>query len=308
MFSRNLKYYRLKNQMTRAEIARRAGLSERAIAHYESGDQYPELPVIRALADALGVRRTDFLRRWNENPEFTPAEYRRDSRLSRMQQEYLEEMVEEYFGRFYDVLEILGGEVLPGVPETKVLPLSEDAQEDAGQLRRSLQIAAGEPVGRVIDLLESRGFLVLRLDVDFAGFLGMSGTVNGRPYIAVNRSMTAEETRMALVCELAHLAFRWPSDLPDREVERRVTAIAGAFLSPGEGRTKSAGSAEEAEETTLSARLVYRAVCAGDITIQKGAELLRVPYDEAARNCAAREQDMRFISDADAAGGEAAFL
>ena len=39
------------------------------------------------------------------------------------------------------------------------------------------------------------------------------------------------------------------------------------------------------EVPTLFEQLVYRAVNEGEITIQKGAELLKIPYDQVADNC-----------------------
>ena len=53
MFSRNLKYYRLKNNMTKRELATRVGVSSMSITHYENGDRYPEMDTIKKLAEFL---------------------------------------------------------------------------------------------------------------------------------------------------------------------------------------------------------------------------------------------------------------
>lgn len=337
MFSRNLKYYRLKNHMSKAALADEVGVSPMAITYYEQGERNPDMRTIKALADALGVRKTDFLRRWNDSLVFTHEEFRKNSKLDKSQQEYVREAVEEYFSRFFDTLEILGGEVLPEAPEMDSLKLSEDAEENACRLRRYLMISESGPVGGLIELLENRGILMLKLDIDNEAFSGMNGTVNGRPYIAVNKNMTSERIRTTICHELAHIAFDWNEDMPDKTVENMATAIAGAFLFPKSDAVRELGLRRKAittdmymvceeygialsllvvrahlcgiisdavykdffirfnrknersriapEETTLFEQLVYRAVSEGEISIQKGGELLKTSFERVAENC-----------------------
>ncbi|MDY6315719.1 MAG: XRE family transcriptional regulator [Oribacterium sp.] len=337
MFSKNLKYYRLRNNMTKAALAEKAGITSMAITHYENGDRHPDMATIKALADVLGIRKTDFLRRWNENLVFTHEEFRKNSRLTKSQQEYIRASVEEYFNRFYDVLEILGGEVLPDAPEMDSIALLDDVEENARKLRAYLKISESGPVGGLIELLENRGVLIFKLDIDNDSFSGMNGTVNGRPYIVLNKNMTAERIRTTICHELAHLAFKWPCDMAEKDAEKMATAIAGAFLFPKEDAIRELGirrkavttdmymvceeygismsllvvrahicgiisesvykgyfinnnsrqeeSRIDSEETALFEQLAYRAINEGDINIQKGAELLRISYDEVSKHC-----------------------
>lgn len=338
MFSRNLKYYRLKNKMSKTDLADKVGVSTMAISYYEKGERRPDMKTIRALADALGVRKNDFLRRWNDSLVFMHGEFRKKYRLTMGQQEYIRESVEEYFSRFFEVLEILGGEVIPNAPITGSLVLTDDLEENARALRRFLRISESGPVGGLIELLENQGFLVLRLDIDNDGFSGMNGTVNGRPYIVLNKNMTPERTRTTIGHELAHIAFHWPEGMPEKDTEKKATAIAGALLFPKDDairelgirrraittdmymvceeygiamsllvvRARDCGIISEAvargyfirigslknepprispEETSLFEQLVYRAVNEGEISIQKGVELLNSSFSNVAANC-----------------------
>lgn len=72
------------------------------------------MDTIKAMAKALGIKISDFLNNRNENLTFVHGEFRKGSKLAVSQQEYIREDVEEYMGRFYSVVNILGGEVLPG--------------------------------------------------------------------------------------------------------------------------------------------------------------------------------------------------
>ena len=124
MFSRNLKYYRLKNQLSKKALAEMIHISPMAITNYEDGSRKPNMEILSALAEALGVRVSDFLAVRDENLVFRHGEFRKSSLMSQMQQEYVRESVEEYFGRFMAVIELLGGEVLPEAPGCHALTLS----------------------------------------------------------------------------------------------------------------------------------------------------------------------------------------
>lgn len=341
MLSKNLKYYRLKNNLTKKKLADMVGVSSMAITHYENGDRYPDMPIIKKLAEALDVRVIDFIAVRNRNLVFSHEEFRKHSSLSKSKQDYIRESVEEYFSRFYDAVEMLGGKVLPDAPLLHSLQLSDDVEVNGRALRKYLGLAESGPIGNLIEIMENKGILVYLLDSDEAGFSGINGTVNGRPYIVVNKNMTAERIRTTIVHESAHFAFEWPSTIEDQIVEKLATAIGGAFLFPEidvirelgvkrravttdmyivckeygiamslmavrareckvitetvcanyfialnkNGGRKNEKSLIAKEQTNLFEQLVYRAINEDEISIQKGAELLNVPYDTVEVNC-----------------------
>ena len=341
MFSKNLKYYRLKNRMTKKELASLAGLTPMAITHYENGERIPDIKIIENLAEALHVKVSDFLARRNEELKFKHCEFRKDSRMSASEQNFVRESVEEYLSRFFDAVEILGGDVLPHVPSFGRIPVTEDAEQDAGKLRRFLGFPENGPIGNLVGLLENKGIPVIYLNIENDAFSGMNGTVNGRPYIALNENMSPERIRSTAVHELAHFFFSWPEERSDQDQEKHEAAISGAFLFPADDAKRELGLrrssinndmelicreygismyvlAERAdvcriisrktanhffasanrkgwkknepvrinkEMPSLFQQLVFRAVCENEITVPKGAELLRMPYSYVSENC-----------------------
>ena len=341
MFNKNLKYYRLKNNLTMKELASRIGVSQMAISHYESGDRRPNMDTIKALAAALGVRVADFLDSRSDDLVFVHGEFRKGSRLPIKQQEYIRESVEEYMNRFYSVVEVLGGEVLPEAPKCHGLALTDNIEEDAVSMRRYLKISESGPVGNLIELLENKGILVYVCDIEDDAFSGMNGRVNERPYIIVNSNMTTERIRSTIAHEMAHFIFAWPEDMGEKEIEDRATAISGAFLFPAVDAVRELGvrrtlitkdmtlackeygismyllvkratlcgivrdnvakdfyiKAAKAgwkkhepsrigkEEPTYFMQLVFRAVSEREVSVQKGAELLKMPYTFVADHC-----------------------
>ncbi len=343
MLEKNLKYYRLKNNMTKKALADAIGVSAMAITNYENGSRQPNMDTIKKLAKALNVRVTDFLANNGSELSFSHGKFRKGSKLGSTTQEYIKEAVEEYFGRFFQVISFLGGiKVLQPAPPIKKLIWTNDPEDAAQKLREYLEIPANGPIKNLVEILENKGILVLFIDVDNTYFSGMNGTVNGIPYIVVNRNMSPARIRSTIVHEVSHFAFEWPEDLTDKEEENIATAISGAFLFPKADAVRELGykrsiiskamiitckeygislfmlvkrakicniindSVEKVfyikaskagwrkaepdwgitkEEPTLFQQLVYRAVSEEEISIQKGAELLKTSYESVAKFC-----------------------
>lgn len=170
MFNKNLKYYRLKKNMSKKELASLIGVTPMAITYYESGERKPNMDTIKAMAKALGIKISDFLNNRNENLTFVHGEFRKGSKLAVSQQEYIREDVEEYMGRFYSVVNILGGEVLPDAPTVNEITLTGNLEEDAKKMREYLGISVAGPIGNLIQLLENRGILVYACDIEMMLF------------------------------------------------------------------------------------------------------------------------------------------
>ena len=241
MFSKNLKFYRLRKQMSKKELAEKIKISSMAITNYENGDRKPNMEILQKLADVLEVRVSDFLAVRNENIIFTHGEFRKKASLSSAQQEYIRECVEEYFGRFMAAVEILGGDVLPDAPLCHTIPLSQDAEKNAVALREHLGFAKDGPIEDLIGKLENKGVLIYECDIDNNNFSGMNGFVNGRPFIVLNSGMNAERNRSAVVNELARLMFKWPADTGENDTKKMSSAVEGAFLFPAADARRELG-------------------------------------------------------------------
>ena len=341
MFSKNLTYFRLKNRMSKKDLAEKINVTPMAITNYENGSRKPNMDILKALAAALGIKVSDFLTLRNQNLEFTHAEFRKNSSLTKNQQDFIQESVEEYFGRFMTVVDLLGDAVLPDFPQCYSISMSSDDEENARALRQHLGFALDGPIEELIGKLENKGILIYLMEIESSKFSGRNGFVNGRPYIVLNKNMNAERNRSTLVHELAHLMFEWPEGLENVEIEKRATAISGAFLFPKSDAIRELGICRKyiskdmvnvaieygismmllvkrgelcnifsqsvakdfyikastcgwrtnepsripQEVPTLFQQLVFRAVNEGEISFQRGSELLKMPYDQVVEHC-----------------------
>lgn len=281
MFSKNLKYYRLKNSMTKKDLADRSNLTPMAITYYENGQRKPTMETLHALASALGVRVSDFLTVRNDNLNFSHGEFRKQSSLGVAQQEFVQESVEEYFSRFYTAVELLGGDVLPDNPACHSIPLSGNAERDASALRHHLNLSSEGPIDNLIEILENKGILVYLCDIDCGKFSGMNGFVNERPYIIINGTMSTERNRSTIVHELAHLMFIWPDEMTEKDAEALATAISGAFLIPAHDLVRELGIQRRA--VTNDMQLVCREYGISMYLLVKRARLSGIISENAER-------------------------
>ena len=166
MLGKNLKYYRLKNNMTKRALADAIGVTPMAITNYENGDRNPNMDTLKLLANALNIKVTDFLANTGGELQFSHGKFRKGSKLGVMNQEYIRETVEEYFGRFFQVVSFLGGQkVLEPVPEIKKIPWMDDTENASKELRKYLGISINGPVPTLVEILENKGNVWRCLDL-----------------------------------------------------------------------------------------------------------------------------------------------
>ena len=280
MFSKNLKYYRLKAGLTKKALAEASGLTPMAVTHYEAGDRKPSMESLLTLTSALGVSLADLLRRRNAKLSFAHGDFRKGASMGAAAQELVRESVEEYFGRFYDVLECLGGEVLPPAPECGTLPVTHDVEADAVAMRRRLGVELVGPVPDLVGVLENRGILFMALEGADERFSGISGFADGRPYVVVNASMSPERNRSTIVHELAHLVFAW-GGIEGKAQEDYATAVSGAFLLPAADAIRELGLRRRA--VTRDMEMVAREYGVSMMLLAKRANLAGIISDPAYR-------------------------
>lgn len=75
MFGKNLKYHRVKNELSVKELADLVQLSPDKISHYESEEERPDMQTIKALAKALHIRVIDFLEYRDDSLVFCHGEF-----------------------------------------------------------------------------------------------------------------------------------------------------------------------------------------------------------------------------------------
>lgn len=228
MVDKNLKYYRLMNDLSQEALAQQVGLNKMAISNYENGKRIPDVATMRKLANALNIPMARLVSSDGQNLEIHHGAFRKQSKIGKAIQDLILGCIDRYLARLFNVISVFGEAVLAPVPDINRVKVTN--YEEAGlHLRKVLGLPESGPIGNITDILENKGYIICPIDVQENRFSGNSGTVNGRPYIAVNINMPAERQRFTLIHELAHLAFAFDED---QDEERWVDKITGAFLFP----------------------------------------------------------------------------
>lgn len=228
MFGKNIKYYRLMNKLSQEELAQRVGVNKMTISNYEKDKRMPDIAIITKLAQVLDVTLAALVCSYGDDLMIEHGAFRKHASITKSQQELILGHADRYLGRLFSAISVFGDTALASTPQIERVPAVDF--EEAGQyLRKILELPASGPVGNITDILENKGYIVCPIDIDERHFSGNSGTVNGRPYIAVNVTMPAERQRFTLIHELAHLVFSFDES---QDEERMVDGIAGAFLLP----------------------------------------------------------------------------
>lgn len=237
MIGKNIKYYRLKSNMSQDALAQAVGVKKMTISHYESGKRAPDYETSRKIAAALNIPFTKLMENYSDGLDIRHVAFRKHSTVAKRQQNAIIGEIDRYLERLFEAASFIGDASLPAPPDIRQIEI-DDYKAAGRHLREILDLPLSGPVGNITDILENKGFIICPVNIAERGFSGNSGSVNGRPYIAVNTTMPAERQRFTLVHELAHLAFLF-NDEQDEESE--VDKIAGAFLLPGSDIVRELG-------------------------------------------------------------------
>jgi len=222
MIGENIKYYRQLAGMTQEELAVAVGMTKMAVSNYETEKREADSSVLIKIAKALNVRPSRLMNNPTAGIAIEHGAFRKGAMTS-VAQEIFFRQVDDYLGRFTNVLRILGERVLPDIPMFEKIHHAGDIDATAHSVRIALGLAENGPIGNLVDIVENRGYIVCNLQVKNKKFFGNHGLVNGRPYIAINSENPSERQRFTIAHELIHL-------LVDTDDEKVTDAIAGAML------------------------------------------------------------------------------
>ena len=237
MLGKNIKYYRRMNKMSQESLAQQVGIEKMSISHYEKDKRTPDIATIRKLASALNVSMDKLTVTYSDIPSIQHGAFRKRSSIAKNRQELILEYIDRYLSRLFMVVSFLGEAVLAPPPQIEKVPAS--TSEISGRyLRQVLDLPASGPIGNITDILENKGYIICPVAINEDHFSGNSGYVNGRPYIAVNSTMSAEHQRFTLIHELVHLIFSFNEEASE---EKLVNGITGAFLLPADDIKRELG-------------------------------------------------------------------
>ncbi|MBQ2594045.1 MAG: ImmA/IrrE family metallo-endopeptidase [Candidatus Riflebacteria bacterium] len=226
MIGDNLKFYRLLAGLTQEELAVKVNITKMAISNYENGKREADSSIIRKIAKALNVKSYKLVLDQNPSIMIVHGAFRKKNSMKQSDIELLYGKLDRYLDKFNNIVNILGDKVLQdfNYPKKRKYSNSEDC---AKYVRNFLHLPENGFIGNLVDILEQKGIIICQLENVDSNFSGMNGTLNNRPYIAVNFNLSPERQRFTLIHELIHIIF----DFPNREDEEKlIDQITGKFF------------------------------------------------------------------------------
>ena len=225
--AKRLRQARKRRGITRRDLARETGISERVLAYNECGERSPNEEQRRALADALGFLDEFFSR---DDPELLPSDgvsFRSMSRMTARQRKRAlagAEMALELSAWLDEQFEL----PRPNLPDLR----HQNEPEAAAAALRSYWCLGDRPIKNVLHLLEKRGVRVFSLAEDCESIDAFSFWKGDRPYVFLNTRKSGERSRFDAAHELGHLLLHSHGGPNGRRAEYEADDFAACFLMP----------------------------------------------------------------------------
>jgi Zn-dependent peptidase ImmA (M78 family)/DNA-binding XRE family transcriptional regulator len=225
--------------ITRADLARRAGVSAASISQYEAGTMRPRPATLAELALVLNVP-LGFLTQSRERTPLPTVDTSFFRSLRRTTQRDRERATAHAGLLAQLVVEIERRVKLPDftpIPELALDP-DDDPQvaEDAAVNVRERWRLGEDPISHAVRLIERRGVIVARLPLSSSDVDAFSWASGPRPLVLLgDEKRNFERSRFDACHELAHILLHAADPEPAHpRMERQAHRFAGALLIPAE--------------------------------------------------------------------------
>lgn len=287
MIGERLKRARAAAGLSMQALGELAGVSANMIKKYEHDLSMPSSGVLLKISSALGVRTEFFFR--PAKVTLAQVEYRKKASASIKHLKKIEADVIDQAERWHELAQLWPNSPVPSFAFNAQIPnitSLDDIELAAETVRQHWQLGIN-PIPNLIDLLESKGILVIVTSADESNkFDGLQAHIGEQPVIVVSAQWPGCRQRFTLAHELGHLLLhdKLPADMNE---EKACNRFASAFLLPKQGMFEHLGETRKnieprelfilKHEYGLSmAACLFRAADLGIISEQKRLGLFKL--------------------------------
>jgi Zn-dependent peptidase ImmA (M78 family)/DNA-binding XRE family transcriptional regulator len=225
--------------VTQAELAGRLNLGQGTLSKYETGLIDPPKDFVGDVAEALGFP-APFFYEGGRPYGMPPFHYRRRKKLSA---KTLDRIVAEmnirrlHLNKLLVSFEWRTNVFIPEIDRDEYHGRGKSrlTVEDVARQVREMWMLPKGPIPNMVELLESKGGIVIPCDFGTDLLDTMSQRIDGMPILFfVNVDAPADRVRHTLAHELGHMVLHTTTLKTDEEMEDEADAFAGAFLLPAD--------------------------------------------------------------------------
>ncbi len=214
--------------LTKRDLARLVGCSERSIGEWERGDTPPTEENIEKLSEALNRPQLFFFQETLEELPVDAVSFRALTRMragDRSRAIALARMAFQFDAWLKKNFNLPG----PDVPD---LRHHQERPEAAAMALRARWGLGDKPIKSMVALLEFKGVRVFSLAEDCRELNAFAFWQGETPFIFLNNNRSSESSRFDAAHELGHLVLHQHGSPAGRRAEWEANAFAGAFLMP----------------------------------------------------------------------------
>jgi Zn-dependent peptidase ImmA (M78 family) len=247
-----LEFARKRQAVSKTALAMDVGVSQKSIQRWESGEVVPGAEQQDELASALGVNPSFFSLPELEALPVAAVSFRALTKMTAGERDSA-----RYNGRlgveFFRWFESKFGLPPLDVPQVPELP----PEVAADYVRKSWDLGT-KPVGHLVAQLELHGVRVLALPSVTRSVDAFSFYFEGKAYVFLDTSKSAERLRFDAAHELGHLVLHADHEEPHgKAAEAAAQAFASAFLMPRES-VLAAGLRDASAERVIKAKAHWK--------------------------------------------------
>lgn len=222
---------RKRRGLTITALSGLAGLSTKSVSDFENSKKVPSNETVQRLSLALQVPAAYFERPVLEELPAAAASFRAPSKMAAKTRD----MALSVASHAVELRRWIDGNY--DTPETDIPTLHKHVGVDdaaaAAAIVRARWGLGEAPLGNMVHLLELHGVAVFSIRAEKGEFDAFSFRDNGRPFVLLSTTKSAERGRFDAAHELGHLVLHGEAAASSGlEAEREADAFASAFLMP----------------------------------------------------------------------------
>jgi len=244
-----LKEARVARGLSLAQLSKLIGISSQAISQFEKGETKPSPATLIKLINTLDFPINFFCSPNNEEAEESVIYFRSNKNITRKLKDACKVRINwidktySFIDSYFDLPKV----DIPSLSELDLESLDNIEIEDITLKLRSNWGLDQSPVGNLVDILQSKGFVITKLKIGTKKVDAFSTWRNGVPYIFLGDDKdSAVRLRFDLAHELGHLILHRNIDKEELEedkelydkIEYQANYFASAFLLPIEAFNK----------------------------------------------------------------------
>jgi transcriptional regulator with XRE-family HTH domain len=210
-------------------------VSKQSLSKYEQGKMKPDSDLLISLSGVLNVPVDFFFSEPSVAVELTNVDFRKySSKLSKSEQEAVEEKAKEAFERYFELENILNlNEPASYFGYPHLVSDAKEAEEAAKALRAEWNLGY-DPIPDVVEMLEDKGYKVVEIEAPDS-FDGLKADCGNQRVVVLRKSSQNDDIvrkRFTALHELAHHALTFPEGTEPRVEEKLCHSFACALLYP----------------------------------------------------------------------------